>query len=222
MMIFLAVVAAATIGAAPVGTAAAPPDGSYTYSINQSGSQIGTSTVTLKHTGSDISVHETETLGTLSFVIDEVLDATTLDPKTYVASYTKDTYTQTARGSFDRSGASISFDGVPGSQSFPFTDGSKNAYVLEQSLLTGFFMLPAQIHASRASQFMQVVPSQVLTLTSRINATTAGPRPAGLPAQAVPLSVGSKVNFDEWYDPGTFVLEAVSVPIQDVLIKLTK
>jgi hypothetical protein len=167
-------------------------------------------------------VHETETLGTLSFVIDEVLDGATLNPKTYVASYTKDTYTQTARGAFDRSGATISFDGVPGNQVFPFTDGNKNAYVLEQSLLTGFFMLPAQIHAAQVNQFMQVVPSQVLTTTSRISPTTAGPRPANLPAQDVPLSVDSKVNFDEWYDPNTFVLQAVSVPIQDVIIKLTK
>lgn len=221
-MILLAVVVAATIGAAQVGVAAAPPDGTYNYSITQSGSQIGTSTVIVKRVGSDVTVHETETLGTLSFVIDEVLDSATLNPKTYVASYTKDTYTQTARGSFDRSGATVSFDGVPGTQVFPFDNGNKNAYVLEQSLLTGFFMLPAQIHATRANQFMQVVPSQVLAVTGRINGTTAGPRPSGLPAQDVPLSVGSKVNFDEWYDPGTFVLQAVSVPIQNVLIKLTK
>ena len=104
-----------------MGVAAAPPDGTYNYSITQSGSQIGTSTVIVKRVGSDVTVHETETLGTLSFVIDEVLDSATLNPKTYVASYTKDTYTQTARGSFDRSGATVSFDGVPGTQVFPLS-----------------------------------------------------------------------------------------------------
>lgn len=221
-MIFLAVVAAATVGAAPMNDAGAPPDGTYSYSITQAGSQLGTSTVTVKRNGANIVLHETETMGTLSFVVDETLDSSTLNPKTYVASYTKDSYTQTARGAFDRSGATVSFDGVPGNQVFPLTSGNRNAYVLEQSLLTGFFMLPAQIHATRASQFMQVVPSQVLTLTSRINGTPAGPKPASIPAQDVSLAIGSKVNFDEWYDPNTFVLQAVSVPVQDVLIKLTK
>jgi hypothetical protein len=221
-MILLAVIAAATVSSAPVGGAATPPDGTYNYSITQSGSQIGTSTVTVKHSGSDITLHEAETMGTLTFVVDETVDGTTLDPKTYVASYTKDNYTQTARGAFDRNGATVTFDGVPGSQAFPLSGGNRNAYVLEQSLLTGFFLLPAQIHASRATQFMQVIPSQVLVLTSRIGATTAGPKPAQVPAQDVALAVQSKVDFDEWYDPNTYVLQAVSVPIQDVLIKLTK
>lgn len=221
-MILLAVVAAATIAAAPVGAAPAPPDGTYNYSITQSGTQIGTSSVTIKHAGADVTLHESETLGALTFVVDEVLDALTLNPQTYVASYTKGTYTQTARGSFDRAGATVSFDGVPGNQTFPMDGGNRVAYVIEQSLLTGFVMLPAQIHAAGVRQFMQVVPSQVVTLTGRITSSTAGPRPASLPSQDIALSVGSKVNFDEWYDPSTFVLQAVSVPIQDVLIKLTK
>ena len=69
---------------------------------------------------------------------------------------------------------------------------------------------------------MQIIPSGVESLTSRVTGQTAGPRPTGVPASDTSLSIASHVNFDEWYDPSTFVLHDVSVPIQDVQIKLTK
>lgn len=220
---FLAAVIAAAVGAsASSGGAAAPPDGTYNYSITQSGSPIGTSTVTLKRSAGSITIHESETLGAVSSVVDETLDAGTLDPKTYLATYTKGGGSQTAHVSFDRAGATITLDGVPGNTSFNLPAGIRNAYVLESAIMTGFLMLPAQIHSSRASQFLQVVPSDVAQLTGRVSQTTAGPRPADLPSGDVSLAIGGRISFDEWYDPNTYVLHAVSVPLQDVLIKLTK
>jgi hypothetical protein len=219
-MLFLAAVVAATVAAAPAN--GSPPDGTYNYSITQSGSQIGTSTVTLKHSGTDLTVHESETMGDLSFVVDETVDAATLAPETYVATYTKGTGSQTARTTFDRTGATVSFDNVPGTQFFPLTSGLKNAYVLELSILTGLFLLPAQIHESNASQFLEIIPSDVASLTNRVSSQATGPRPAGVPNTDASLSVASRSNFDEWYDPGTYLLHDVSFPTQDVLIKLTK
>jgi hypothetical protein len=219
-MFFLAAVVAAAMNSS--GTQPAPPDGTYKYSIIQSGNEVGSSTITLKRSGSDITVHETETMGELNFVVDETVDGVTLAPKTYVATYTKGDGSQTARAAFDRSGATVSFDGVSGSQAFPLTGAVRNAYVLESAIMTGFFLLPAQIHASRATQFLQIIPSGVQSLTSRVESQAAGPRPTGVPASDASLSIASHVDFDEWYDPNSFVLHDVSVPIQDVQIKLTK
>jgi hypothetical protein len=221
MLLIGAVIAAVVGAAAPSGTAA-PPDGTYTYSITQAGTQIGTSTVTIKRSSAGISVHEDQTLGVLNFVIDETVDGTTLDPTVYVATYSHGAGSQARHVAFDRTGATVSLEGVSGSQFFPLTDPLKNVYVLESSILTGYFLLPAQIHASKATQFLQIIPSEVESLTAHVSSQPAGSRPSDAPASAVDLSIGGGVNFDEWYDPNTFVLNDVSVPIQDLVIKLTK
>jgi hypothetical protein len=230
MFVFaVAMVAASTLAS---NGPAAPPDGSYTYAITQSGAQVGTSTVVVKRSPTGMSISENETIGNLTYTIEETLDPVTLDPRTYVATYlqgpdpqatgTQATGSQTARVVVDPKGATISLDGVAGSQAFPLTSGLTKAYVLELSIMSGFLMLPAQIHASGASQFLQIVPSEVAAFPTRVGGPSAGPRPDGVPANDVELTISSKVAFDEWYDPNTFVLHDVSVPIQNVLIKLTK
>jgi hypothetical protein len=221
-MLFVAAIVAAAVNLASASNQPAPPDGTYTYSILKSGSQIGASTVTVRRAGPNITIHETQTMGDLTFVVDETVQASTLAPESYVATYTKNGSSQTARAAFDRTGATVSFDGISGSQYFPLTASLDNAYVLESSIVTGLFLLPAQIHASRATQFLQIVPSRVSSLVSHVNAQAVGPRPGIIAASDASLSIASQVNFDEWYNPNTYVLDCVSVPIQDVLIKLTK
>jgi hypothetical protein len=220
-MLFLAAVVAAAVSGGSA-NAPTPPDGTYNYSIVQSGTEIGTSTLTVKHSGPNITIHETQTMGELSFVVDETLDALTLAPESYVATYAKGTGSQTARAGFDRGGATVTFDGVAGSEEFPLTSSVRNAYVLESSIMTGFFLLPAQIRESRASQFLQVIPSLVQSMVTHVNSQAVGPRPQGTPQSDASLSIASRVNLDEWYDPNSLVLDTVSVPIQDVIIKRTK
>jgi hypothetical protein len=228
--LFLAAfVVAAAVSAAPSPTpapngAAAPADGVYNYTITQAGNSLGKSTVTIKRSDIGLTIHETETvLGTHSFVIDEILDALTLAPKAYVGSYSiGDDSPSVARAAFDRAGATITIDGVPGTAPLPYPRGVKDAYVMEGSLVTGFALLPAQIHSSRATQFSEIVPRQVLQIQGRVEPHPGITRPSGVPAGDAVLSVSSSVNFDAWYDPATFVLHAVSVPSQQVLISLAK
>lgn len=219
-MLFAALVIATAVAGSS--GAAAPPDGTYNYSITSGNDTVGKSSVSVKRTGDGVALHETETLGALSFVVDETLDPATLSPKTYVATYSKDTYSQTAHVSFDRSGATVSLDGISGSSTLSNPAGIKQAYVLELAIMTGFLMLPAQIHATQATQFSGLVPSRVLQFVGRIDSSQGASRPSGVPATDLPLSVTAAVNFDEWYDPTTFVLHAVSVPSQNYLIKLVK
>jgi hypothetical protein len=209
-------------------TATAPGDGTYNYSILQNGSPIGTSSVTVKRSDIGISLHETETLDQMNFAVDETLDAATLAPKSYVATYQRGAGSQTARVIFDDKGATMTFDGTNTNQPLPLPAGVKNGYVIEGALMTGFLFLPAQIHATKATDFAQYIPSKVLQGAGHVDSTGHPVRPAGVPAGDVSLSIrftvplGPSVNLDEWYDPATFALHAVSVPDQNVLMKVTK
>lgn len=212
--------AAATIVA--YSAPAAPPDGTYKYTITQNGATIGTSTVSIKRQASSLTLHETQTRGDWSFVVDETLDANTLAPKTYVATYVKGDGSQGARAAFDGAGATVTHDGIPGSTYFRLPGGVRNGYVLESSLLTGFLMLPAQLHAARAWQFSQIIPSEMEQVTNRVSLTPEASRPDGVPAGSSVLSLAGMVDQDLWYDSASYVVTAVNVPIQDVLIKLNK
>jgi len=224
-----ALVIAATVSASPSPAAApngapAPPDGVYNYTITQAGTAMGKSAVTIKRSDIGLTIHESQTLtGSHSFIIDEILDSLTLAPKAYVGSYSiGDDSPSVARAAFDRSGATVTIDGVPGTAPLPNPRGVREAYVMEGSLVSGFALLPAQIHSSRATQFSEIVPRQVLQILGRVEPHPGSTRPSGVPAGDAVLSVSSSVNFDAWYDPATFVLHAVSVPSQQVLISLTK
>jgi hypothetical protein len=230
MMLTAALVIAAALqaasGAASSQTASgvgAPPDRTYTYSITQNSASIGTSTVTVKRTDAGITVHETETINGSNFVADETLDSQTLAPKGYSATYPypQGTGSLTAHVSFGRSGATVRFDGIDGVSTISLPSGVHAGFVLELSLMTGFLFLPAQIQAANVSQFSQILPSRVLQQVSRVDKNQGSP-PSGVPANDVGIAIAASVNFDEWYDPVTFVVNEVSVPSQNVLIKLTK
>ncbi len=228
-MLLAAVAVAATLGASPGPTpasaagASAPPDGSYNYSITQDGAEIGKSSLAIKRTDMGVTVHESETMQTsYSFVIDEIFDMATLAPRAYTGVYTRGTDTTTVHAAFDRSGATVTIDNTTGTAPLPNPPGIKDVYVLEGAEMSGFAMLPAQIHASRATQFSQILPRRVIQLVCRVDQHAGAARPSGVPAGDALLSINGQVNFDEWYDPVTFVVHALSVPSQQVLITLTK
>lgn len=220
-MLFAALLILAAVGAGS-GTPA-PPDGTYTYAIQKGNDAIGSSNVTVKRSDAGITVHESETFtdSSLSFVADETLDPATLQPKSYAATYTKAGGSQTVRMAFNRSGASATFEGI-GTSALPLPRGTKFGYVVELALMSGFGMLPAQIHQSNLIEFSTYIPSKMTIVSNRVITNAGSARPAGVPAADVSLSINGLADYDEWYDPGTFVVHAVSVPAQSVTIKLTK
>ncbi len=208
--------------AAPSGSAA-PPDGTYTYSIQQTGSDLGKSTVKIARADIGITVHEEQQLqSSYTFIVDEIFDPATLSPRAFTGVYTRDTSSSTVRVAVDGGGATVTIDGTPGTASFPNPPGVKQTYLIEGTLMSGFAMLPAEIHASKATQFSLVAPRSVLQAVCSVDPHPIVTRPPSVPANDDVLSVTGKVNFDAWYDPQTFVVHAVSVPSQQVLIILTK
>lgn len=219
-MLLAALLVAAAVSAGS--GAPAPADGTYNYSIEAGSDKIGSSSVTVKRSDAGITVHETQTKGAFSFVVDEILDPSTLAHKSYIATYTKAGASQTIRVFFDRSGATVMYDRINGSSPLALPAGVKDGFIIEASLMTGFLFLPAQIHQANANQFGDLIPSQMFVFTNKVDATAKPARPDGVPKGDVSLSISGPVNYDEWYDPTTFVLHAVSVPIQNVVIRLTK
>jgi hypothetical protein len=213
---------AITVALATASSTPAPPDGTYTYTIAKAGTVTGKTSVTVKRAGASIALHETGTNDVYSFVVDETLDAATLAPQTYIGTYMKGNASQVARVTFDSKGAVETRDGVSGSADLPLPPGDKNSYALEYVIMTGFLMLPAQLHASGATSFSQIMPAEVLEFPARTDPIPAGPRPTGVPAADVSLTVQSGVTFDIWYDPVTYIVHAVSVPTQNLLISLAK
>ncbi len=220
-MIFAALVAAAAVATAAPGVAA-PPDGTYNFAVTSSGSNAGSSSVTVKRTPTGISLHETGSFRAQSFVVDETLDPVTLVPRNYVGTYTRGTQTLTADVDFDHSGATVTFQGV-GNSKLDNPPGIQNCFAIESTIVTGFLMLPAQVHSTKLTQFSQIVPSLVLQWNARVYDNATSPKPTNVPSSDQSLSVSNgNIDFDEWYDPSTFMPHAVSLPSLNVTIVLTK
>jgi len=218
-MILAAVLVAAAV-------AAAPPDGTYSYSLEQSSASIGSATVTVKHADAGIVIHETQDLklpsSTRSYAIDETLDPATLSPRSYTGTYTQDGTPAVVRMALAASGVRATIDGVSGVSSVTLPPGTRSAYIVELSLLSGYLFLPAQVNASHASKFAAVVPSELTAVVNRVDNNMNPIRPANIPGQDVSLSIGGAVDYDIWYDPLSFTVHAVSVPTQNAVFRLTK
>lgn len=204
--------------------AAAPPDGTYSYTIQQTSNNIGTATVSVKHADLGIQIHESQDLkmasSTRSYAVDETLDPGSLAPRSYVGTYTQDGTPAVFRMAFDASGARASVDGVSGVTSVAMPPGAKSAFIVELSLMSGYLFLPAQVNAAKVTRFAAVVPSELDAVINHIDSNMNPVRPAGIPAQDVSLSVsGGQMNYDEWYDPLTFVVHAVT--FQNGVVRLT-
>ena len=230
-LLVVAMLRAAVVAAGPSGTvtpaapaaSAMPPLGTYTYSVQRSGSELGTSTVTIQRADIGLTVHEDQTLqGGYSYKIDEIFDASTLAPRAYTGVYGLGTSSTTVRVAVDASGATVTFDATSGTAPFPNPRGVKQTYIAEGTLMSGYVLLPAQLHATKASQFALVSPRSVVQMICTVDPHPSATRPVGVPANDVVLSITAKQSFDVWYDPATFVVHALSVPGQQVLITFKK
>jgi hypothetical protein len=230
MLLSLILAAAVNVAAngATGNSSAAPasfsaPAGTYTYAVQQGGNDLGTATVSIGRSDVGLTVHESQTLqGSLNYTIDEIFDTTTLDPKAYTGAYARGTTATTVRVAVDGAGATVTIDGTSGTAPFPNPPGIKHAYIIEGTLMSGYVLLPAELHVSKVTQFSLISPRSVAQVVATVDLHPVTTRPASVPAADVALSVTGKMNFDVWYDPTTMVVHAVSAPGQQLLITLKK
>ncbi len=222
---FASVVAAVglplTASASP---ALAPAAGSYAFVVERGGAKSGDSTVTVKSVSGGVGVHESETFPGETDIVDETLDAADLSPTSYVSSFplTSDIGV-TAHLAFYSGGARETVDGTTGATDFKLENGTKHMVVLDRALMTGFLFLPAQIKAMGLTAFTTLSPSRADTYDCHLDLDSGPTRPSAVPAADASITVegtapAGNVEFTEWFDPTTMVVDEVDVPAQQVTI----
>ena len=228
IVLFLAAsVALAADGALAAASAPppAPPDASYAFVLTQGGQKIGSSNVTIKRDAGSIAVHEVETFANVNgqYVVDEVVEPVGLTPTAYSATFPlNQAVTVTAHLAFDAGGARLTVDGTAGSADFRLAKDTTHQVVIDGLLMSGFLLLPAQVAAQRLTSFTSLEPANSSSMVLRVDTSGKPTRPSAVPAGDASLSIGGPVNFVEWYDPKTMVVDEVDVPARQESISRNK
>ncbi len=214
---------AAVFLAAAVAAAAAPPDGTYTYDIAVSG-QISLATVTIKRDGNGLHISEDTMIATKAATAALTVDPATLSPISYQASYNPaSTSPVSVAISFSAQGAAETVDGQS-SQPIEIAPlaGAPRLIILDGALPSGFVMLPAIAAISTDTAMTAIVAANGTAYPITIDRKLKAARPSTVPAGDTSISVITPTAFTVWYDPKTFVMDELDVPLESVTETLTK
>ena len=195
---------------------AAPADGVYTYIVTVAGESAGKTAITLTHTPDGLRLTETASasVGGSDFAATSnlTLDGT-LAPASYSAVYNPPGRTVHAAIAFNGGTASETADN--GALKFTLDSSAKHFVVLDGTLFSGFFILPAQLQAWSTPPVLAVSPMFGHGGTIAVDAALKADRPKGVPAGDVAISVSDPVQFTLWYDPSTLIVDELDVPMQN-------
>jgi hypothetical protein len=214
---------AAVFLAAAVTAAAAPPDGIYTYDIDAAG-QISQSTVTVKRDANGLHVDENTAIASKTATASLALDLTTLAPISYSAAYNPGSSSPSSVAiAFNGQGASETVDEQSG-QPIPIAPlvGAPRLVVLDGALLAGFVMLPAIASISSDNSMTAIVAANGTAYPIVIDRKLKAAHPTTVPAGDTSVSVITPTAFTIWYDPRTFIMDELDVPLQGVTETLRK
>lgn len=196
---------------------AAPADGVYTYTISIAGANTGKTAITLTHTPAGLQLAESASgaFGGSDFAATSTMELDgTLAPSSYTAVYSPSG--RTVRAALAFAGATANETSDNGSPSFKLGAGTKHFVVLDGTLFSGFFILPAQFAAWSALPVTAVAPMLGRGSAIAADATLKADRPKTIPAGDVALSVSDPIELTLWYDPATFIVDELDVPQQSL------
>lgn len=200
--------------------APAPPDGTYYYDLSVAG-QPSTSTIKVERKSDGLHITDNSDLTGHLVTATMVLNAASLAPASYAATYDVGTaHSQDVTISFGTSVASVNTFGQQ--TTIAAQPGAPHMVLLDGALPSGFFALPAMAAADRDTSLTVINPGALAANVVSLNRTIAVPRPAGVPPGDVAVSVVSPSAFSIWYDPSTFVMHELDVPLQNVTEKFIK
>jgi len=210
--------AAALLAATPAG----PAPGTYTYAGSIAGRQLVQTTMTVAASAQGTTLNESAA-GTLNGdrqTAQTVLSLdTALDPQSYSLAYTAAGKAQHSSLAFSDKGAWETSDGAPQIM-FTLAANTRHFVVLDPTMFSGFFALPAQINAWGSMPVTAIAPMFRHSEPLSVNSNAAGAaRPANVPQSdsAVSLS-GPAGQLTLWYDPATFIVDELDVPSQDAKV----
>jgi hypothetical protein len=198
-----------------------PVAGTYRYAATLGGQHIGEWSATVQDGSGDTEVAESSSAmfagmqlaATASLVL-----AADLSPVRYEGSYHVPGQNPTVTVTVTGGTATVSGTLMAQTQRVGLLPNTQHFVVVEPGLLAGLFVLPAQVNAWKESAVTWITPTsaQAQLLTTNPNATT--PRPPGVPANDVLLSIERPLPVTIWYDPATLVPDKVIVPSQNATL----
>lgn len=197
-----------------------PPDGTYAYRLTVAGATAGTSTVVVTTNGNRISAVEDASIPLQRFTARTVTvyDASTLDEESYTADVDLPSGTQHTTVSVAAGKATID----AGSQHAVIpADASAPLMITGDNLPGDVLWLPAILQAHHASAFTLGVLAGGRAIVARVQNGTPPPRPSGIAAADVPLSVSAGgLTLTYWYNPSDDVVDVMDVPAQEAEVRL--
>lgn len=208
---------AALSGAVPTLT-----PGTYTYAATYQGTQSGTSTLTVRRDGDTTTIQENangaindvQVAGTVTLTL-----GADLIPKVYDGSYDSGAAHSVITVTVASTVATVTGTTTYGMPlTFPLKPPARHLVVIEPGLMSGLFALPAQMQAWQYDPILAIAPSVAKSENFELDTTAKPARPDGVPAQDTQISFGGPLAFTIWYDPATYVPDAVVVPSQNAVI----
>ncbi|HEY5093508.1 MAG TPA: hypothetical protein VII69_00160 [Candidatus Eremiobacteraceae bacterium] len=200
--------------------APAPPDGTYVYELTVAG-QPSTSTIKVKRDADGLHISEDSEIASHAVNAALVLNASTLAPVSYAATYDAGTsHPQDISITFTANAAHVATFGLQ--TTLAAQPGAPHLVLLDGAMPSGFFALPAVAAAARDASLTAINAGALSAIVLSLNRSLSLPRPASVPAGDVAVSVLSPTAFSVWYDPKTFVMHELDVPLQNVVEKFVK
>ena len=194
---------------------AAPADGVYAYTVTVAGENAGKTAITLTHTAAGVQLAESASASfggsDFSATSTLALDAN-LAPASYSAVYNPPGRTVHAALAFNGGTANETADN--GALKFNLGAGSKHFVVLDGTLFSGFFILPAQLQAWSTPPVTALSPMFGRGAGIAVDAALKADRPKNVPSGDVAISVSDPLEFTLWYDPATLIVDELDVPQQ--------
>lgn len=197
----------------------APASGTYSYVSTMNGAEIGRTKITLAQTPQGLTLTESGS-GNMNGQSGEVNDTLTLASNLEPLTYTSDASVADSRNMR----ATITFDAGSAKQTgdvtktYTLIGDAKHFVLLDIGPFSGFFMMPAQMHAWNDHPVTAIGPnfahSTVLAPDS-----TLPERPSDVPAGDAVYSFNSMVSIAIWYNPHTMIVDQVDVPAQGLIVK---
>ncbi len=198
---FAAALAAATCAATH---AAVLPDGTYRYAVRSDGKQTATTTVTISHDASSVTVKETAGLDAEKLTTTRLLDPQTFSTRSWRVDDPPTTIAITAKSATYSDGKKTTTLAAP-------AEGPSAVF---DFFVAEFVTLPAMIHATSAQRYSEYC---VCLGDFQTKAVAIVPPDAPRPAGALPGDVAMALRAEGktvtlWYDPQTFIMRELDFP----------
>lgn len=199
-----------------------PAPGVYRYRASLAAQPVGEWAVSVKQAANDTEIDENSSAtvmgmqlaATASLVLDP-----NLAPLKYDGNYTLSNQAHRVSATLTNGSAAVLSVTATAPQQLALVAPTRHFIVVEQGLLAGLFVLPAQLAAWKETAVTWISPataqSQLLTVAPA--AATARP-PNGVPPNDLLLSIDRPLAVTIWYDPATLVPDQIAVPSQNAVL----